>query len=70
MTDEEILALLPPVSIGQRTDRREPATAGHVLRGRGATWARIGAALQVAKAVCLGAVLRRGVARSPADGGR
>ena len=49
MTDEEILALLPRIaSVSAQTDAslRRLVTA---LRGRGVTWARIGAALQVTR---------------------
>ena len=49
MTDEEILALLPRIaSVSAQTDAslRRLVTA---LRGRGVTWARIGAALQITR---------------------
>jgi ATP-dependent Clp protease ATP-binding subunit ClpX len=49
MTDEEILALLPRIaSVSAQTDASLQRLVT-VLRGRGATWARIGAALQVTR---------------------
>ena len=49
MTDEEILALLPRIaSVSAQTDASLQRLVT-VLRGRGVTWARIGAALQVTR---------------------
>ena len=49
MTDEEILALLPRIaSVSAQTDTSLQRMVT-VLRGRGVTWARIGAALQVTR---------------------
>lgn len=49
MTDEEILALLPRIaSVGEQTDASLQRLVT-VLRGRGVTWARIGAALQITR---------------------
>jgi hypothetical protein len=49
MTDEEILALLPRIaSVSAQTDASLQRLVT-VLRGRGMTWARIGAALQITR---------------------
>jgi hypothetical protein len=49
MTDEEILALLPRIaSVSEQTDASLQRLVT-VLRGRGVTWARIGAALQITR---------------------
>ena len=49
MTDEEILALLPRIaSVSAQTDASLQRLVT-VLRGRGVTWARIGAALQITR---------------------
>jgi ATP-dependent Clp protease ATP-binding subunit ClpX len=49
MTDEEILALLPRIaSVSAQTDTSLQRMVT-VLRGRGVTWARIGAALQITR---------------------
>lgn len=49
MTDEEILALLPRIaSVSEQTDASLQRLVT-VLRGRGVTWARIGAALQMTR---------------------
>ena len=49
MTDEEILALLPRIaSLSAQTDASLQRLVT-VLRGRGVTWARIGAALQITR---------------------
>jgi ATP-dependent Clp protease ATP-binding subunit ClpX len=49
MTDEEILALLPRIaSVSAQTDASLQRLVS-VLRGRGVTWARIGAALQITR---------------------
>lgn len=49
MTDEEILALLPRVaSVSAQTDASLQRLVT-VLRGRGVTWTRIGAALQITR---------------------
>ena len=49
MTDEEILALLPRIaSVSEQTDASLQRLVT-VLRSRGVTWARIGAALQVTR---------------------
>ena len=49
MTDEEILALLPQIaSVSAQTDASLQRLVT-VLRGRGVTWARIGAALQITR---------------------
>jgi hypothetical protein len=49
MTDEEILALLPRIaSVSAQTDASLQRMVT-VLRGRGVTWARIGAALQITR---------------------
>jgi hypothetical protein len=49
MTDQEMLALLPRIAaVSEQTDAslQRLVTA---LRGRGVTWARIGAALQITR---------------------
>jgi ClpX C4-type zinc finger protein len=49
MTDEEILALLPRIaSVSEQTDASLQRLVT-VLRGRGVTWTRIGAALQITR---------------------
>jgi hypothetical protein len=49
MTDEEILALLPRIaSVSAQTDASLQRLVT-LLRGRGVTWTRIGAALQVTR---------------------
>jgi hypothetical protein len=49
MTDEEILALLPRIaSVSEQTDASLQRLVT-VLRSRGVTWARIGAALQITR---------------------
>jgi len=49
MTDEEILSLLPRIaSVSAQTDASLQRLVS-VLRGRGVTWARIGAALQITR---------------------
>jgi len=49
MTDEEILSLLPRIaSVSAQTDASLQRLVT-VLRGRGVTWARIGAALQITR---------------------
>jgi hypothetical protein len=49
MTDEEILALLPRIAaVSAQTDASLQRLVT-VLRGRGVTWARIGAALQITR---------------------
>lgn len=49
MTDEEILALLPRIaSVSAQTDASLQRLVT-VLRSRGVTWARIGAALQITR---------------------
>ena len=49
MTDEEILDLLPRIaSVSEQTDASLQRLVT-VLRGRGVTWARIGAALQITR---------------------
>jgi ATP-dependent Clp protease ATP-binding subunit ClpX len=49
MADEEILALLPRIaSVSAQTDASLQRLVT-VLRGRGVTWARIGAALQITR---------------------
>ena len=49
MTDEEILALLPRIaSVSAQTDASLQRLVT-VLRGRGVTWARIGATLQITR---------------------
>jgi ATP-dependent Clp protease ATP-binding subunit ClpX len=49
MTDEEILGLLPRIaSVSAQTDASLQRLVT-VLRGRGVTWARIGAALQITR---------------------
>lgn len=49
MTDEEILDLLPRIaSVSAQTDASLQRMVT-VLRGRGVTWARIGAALQITR---------------------
>ena len=49
MTDEEILDLLPRIaSVSAQTDASLQRLVT-VLRGRGVTWARIGAALQITR---------------------
>jgi ATP-dependent Clp protease ATP-binding subunit ClpX len=49
MTDEEILGLLPRIAgVSAQTDASLQRLV-IVLRGRGVTWARIGAALQITR---------------------
>ncbi len=49
MTDEEILALLPRISSVSAQTAASLQRLVTVLRGRGVTWARIGAALQITR---------------------
>jgi len=49
MTDEEILALLPRIALVSAQTDASLQRMVTVLRGRGVTWARIGAALQITR---------------------
>jgi hypothetical protein len=49
MTDEEILALLPRIASVSAQTEASLQRLVTVLRGRGVTWARIGAALQITR---------------------
>jgi ATP-dependent Clp protease ATP-binding subunit ClpX len=49
MTDEEILSLLPRIASASAQTDASLQRLVTVLRGRGVTWARIGAALQITR---------------------